>query len=342
MKESVVMPAEWELDCAVLLSWPHSGSDWNYMLPQITGTYVELAKAIMSKGIPLIIVAPNTSDARKSLSATKGTVLYFDVQTNDTWTRDFGPITILKGDEPAVVDFKFNGWGLKFSSDRDNLVTLKMCECGLITAERINRLGFVLEGGSIESDGKGTILTTARCLESPNRNGELSRAGIESRLKEWLGADRILWLEHGALEGDDTDSHIDTLARLAPNDTIIYTGCQDTSDSHYEELSKMKHEIVNLRTAEGKSYNLVELPLPSPIYDEDGNRLPATYSNYLVTPRAVFMPTYNQPLNDMTAAGMVGAVFEREVVSVDCLSLIQQHGSLHCATMQIPLKALCL
>lgn len=342
MKETVVMPAEWERDCAILLSWPHAGSDWNYMLPQITGNYVELAKAIVSKNIPLIIVAPITSDAKKALSGVSGTILYFDVKTNDTWTRDFGPITVFRGDYPAVIDFKFNGWGLKFPSDKDNLVTMKMCECGLITAERINRLGFVLEGGSIESDGKGTILTTARCLESPNRNGELGRSDIETRLKEWLGAQRVLWLEHGALEGDDTDSHIDTLARLAPHDTIIYTGCMDTSDSHYEELSLMKKEIENLRTEDNRPYNLVELPLPSPVYDEEGNRLPATYSNYLVTPTTVFMPSYNQPLNDMTAAGMVGAVFEREVVSVNCLPLIQQHGSLHCATMQIPLEALCL
>lgn len=340
---NVRFPAEWEKDCAVLVSMPHSATDWAYMLDEVTGCYVNLIKAFASKGLTTIVVAPETKIVRPLLAdIEQSKIIYFDVETNDTWTRDFGPLIVEKDGCMRVQDFKFNGWGLKFAACFDNLVTMKMCSAKLITAPRDNRLGFVLEGGSVESDGNGTILTTARCLESPNRNGDLTRKEIEERLREWLGTERVLWLEHGALEGDDTDSHIDTLARIAPYDTIIYTGCQDKGDAHYAELNAMREELHNLTTARGTKFNLVELPLPSPVYDEDGNRLPATYANYLVTPQAVFMPTYNQPLNDMTARGILAAVFEREVVTVDCTPLIKQHGSLHCATMQIPKEIICL
>ncbi|MDE6049953.1 MAG: agmatine deiminase family protein [Paramuribaculum sp.] len=336
-------PAEWEKDCAILLAMPHSGTDWNYMLDEVTECYVQLVKAFASKGIISIIVSPDSQHTKSLLhDVDPSKVIYFDAVTNDTWTRDYGPITVEIDGKPVVEDFKFNGWGLKFAACHDNLVTGKLCARGLITAHRDNRLGFVLEGGSIESDGCGTLMTTARCLESPNRNGDLNRKQIEQKLSNWLGVEKFIWLEHGALEGDDTDSHIDTLARIAPFDTIIYTGCQDKNDSHYEELLEMKHELQALVTSNGQPYNLVELPLPSPVYDDEGMRLPATYANYLVTPQAIFMPSYNQHLNDLTAKGILEAIFEKEVITVDCTPLIKQHGSLHCATMQIPLEALCL
>lgn len=340
---NIRFPAEWEKECAVLVAMPHENTDWLYIIDEVTECYKNLIKAFADKGIITIVVSPDSLKTRellKDIDPTK--VIYFDAETNDTWTRDYGPITIEKKGKIIVEDFKFNGWGLKFAACHDNLVTGKLCKSNLITAERENRLGFVLEGGSLETDGEGILLTTTRCLESPNRNGDLSRNQIEARLAEWLGIKKFLWLEHGALEGDDTDSHIDTLARMAPYNTIIYTGCQDITDSHFGELNKMKHEIEAFTTSEGNKFNLVELPLPSPIYDEEGSRLPATYANYLVTPQAVFMPSYNQPLNDATAKGILEAIFEKEVIPVDCTPLIKQHGSLHCATMQIPIEALCL
>lgn len=336
-------PAEWEKDCAILVAMPHEQTDWNYMLDEVRECYIELIKAFASKGIFTVVVTPDVEETRDLLKGVESDrIIYFEALTNDTWTRDYGPLTIECGGKLKVEDFKFNGWGLKFAACYDNLVTGKMCRKGLITSERENRLGFVLEGGSVESDGKGTLLTTSTCLESPNRNGDLNRGEIEQRLSDWLGISRFLWLEHGALEGDDTDSHIDTLARIAPYDTIIYTGCQDEKDTHFEELGRMKEQLKQFRTENGTPYNLVELPLPSAIYDEDGNRLPSTYTNYLVTPQAVFMPSYNQPLKDMTAKGILEAVFEREVITVDCNALIRQHGSLHCATMQIPIESLCI
>lgn len=339
----VRFPAEWEKNCAILVAMPHENTDWQYIIDEVTECYINLIKAFTSKGLTAIVVSPDSNNTRSLLSGIDNSkIIYFDAETNDTWTRDYGPITVEKNGSLIIEDFKFNGWGLKFAACHDNLVTEKLCKARLVTAPRENRLGFVLEGGSLESDGKGTLLTTARCLESPNRNGDLTRTQIENKLTEWLGIERFLWLEHGALEGDDTDSHIDTLARIAPYDTIIYTGCQDKNDSHFDELTKMKLELENFVTEQGTRFNLVELPLPSPIYDEDGLRLPATYANYLVTPQAIFMPTYNQPLNDNTAKGILEAVFEKEVITVDCTPLIKQHGSLHCATMQIPIEALCL
>lgn len=339
----VIFPAEWDRDVAIMISWPHAETDWAYMLEEVTQCYINMVRAFVSKGLKVVIASPDCASTRSLLREVDvSSVFFFEVDTNDTWIRDYGPLTIERDGQLRVEDFKFNGWGLKFASCLDNLVTLKMCERRLITAPRDNRLGFVLEGGSVESDGKGTIMTTARCLESLNRNGDLSRDEIEARLKTWLGVEKVLWVENGALEGDDTDSHIDTLARLAPHDTIVYTGCYDPADSHASGLAAMKSELMEFTSAQGNKFNLAELPLPSPIYDEEGNRLPATYANYLVTPQAVFMPTYNQPLNDLTAKGVLEAVFGKEVVTVDCTALVKQHGSLHCATMQIPTEALCL
>ena len=193
-----------------------------------------------------------------------------------------------------------------------------------------DHLDFVLEGGSIESDGKGTIFTTACCLMAPHRNQPLTQQEIEERLKEWLGAERIVWLNHGSLIGDDTDGHIDTLVRICPNDTLLYTG----GDEAHPDLAEMEKELQALRTLEGKPYRLLKLPLPRPIYD-DGDRLPATYANYLIVNGAVLVPTYKQPDLDAEAMRIIGEAFpDREIVGIDCCAVIKQHGSLHCCTMQ--------
>lgn len=331
------LPAEWEIRSAILLSWPHADTDWAPILDRVTECYKDLVTALVSHGQHVIIVSPDIDSVKDALASLPlESITFHQVATNDTWTRDFGPICIDASGQWTVADFKFNGWGLKFAACHDNLVTRSICIDGVIGGVYENHLGFVLEGGSIESDGKGTLLTTTRCLMSPNRNGDLSRSQIEEKLEEALGVSRILWLDHGALEGDDTDSHIDTIARIAPDDTIIYVGCDDPADSHYAELQSMKNDLMQFRTQAGLPYNLVELPLPDAAYDSDGMRLPATYANYLVTPEAVFMPTYGNHMKDNLAAGILQAVFGKEVVGVNCLPLIEQHGSLHCATMQIP------
>ena len=337
-------PAEWEPCRAVMIAWPHAATDWVYMLDEVEQCYQNLAQAIVEFA-DLIVVTPEPAHVEAMLRAKIGDLSRVSIavtDTNDTWTRDYGPISTISedGDKDLVVlnDFCFNGWGLKFAADLDNLVTRKLIFNEILGREARyrNELSFVLEGGSIESDGKGMLLTTRRCLLSPNRNGGLTRHEISRHLKDVLGVTKIHWLDHGALEGDDTDSHIDTLARLAPDDTIIYTGCENPADTHYAELSAMRDEIRALRTAEGRPFNLIELPLPAAIHDEDGQRLPATYANYLVVNGGVLVPSYGQPKTDRLASLMIGSAYPgKKVVQVDCRALIRQHGSLHCATMQI-------
>lgn len=336
-------PAEWETAGAVMLSWPHKRTDWAPILDEVHRCYANIVKAI-SEFTPVVIIGPDLEEARALCSDCKQARIFFiDCPTNDTWIRDYGPLTVETADSVHILlDFRFNGWGLKFGADMDNLVNSRLKEKHFITCPLINRRDFVLEGGGIESDGNGTLMTTSHCQLSPNRNSPLSRREIENRLLEEFGARQILWLDHGFLAGDDTDSHIDTLARFAPDDTIVYTCTSNEDDEHFEELQSMKNQIMAFRTLDGKPFNLFELPLPDPIFDEAGDRLPATYSNYLVLPTAVIVPSYNQPLKDLLAAQIVEAAYSRKVVSVDCRSLIKQHGSLHCSTMQIPIQLLAL
>ena len=314
------MPAEWERQSAVQLTMPHEHTDWAPILPEILAVYEEMRREI-SKREPLIIVD--------------------DIPHNDTWARDHGFITCLtpnpspigEGDEKAfLLDFKFNGWGEKFPAKLDNEINRHLYERGLVKGIYEDHLDFVLEGGSIESDGKGTIFTTTCCLMAPHRNQPLTQPEIEERLKEYLGAERIVWLNHGSLIGDDTDGHIDTLVRIAPDDTLIYTG----GDGDHPDLMEMEKELMELRTMEGKRYRLLKLPLPRPIYDTSAiNRLPATYANYLVINGAVLVPTYNQSDLDAEAMRIIGEAFpDREIVGIDCRAVVQQHGSLHCCTMQ--------
>jgi agmatine deiminase len=287
----------------------------------------------------VLIVAPEVEATRRKLAAAgvvPERVAIFAIPSNDTWSRDFGPLTIYEDGEPVLLDFGFNGWGLKFAADQDNQITARLQAAGAFGRLERRVPGLILEGGSIESDGAGTLLTTAECLLGPNRNPHLDREGVEAELRRWLGAERILWLKNGYLAGDDTDSHIDTLARLCPNDTIAYVACNDEQDEHYAALRRMEAELRIFRTRDGQPYRLIPLPWPAAKFDEEGTRLPATYANFLVINDAVLVPTYQDP-NDAAALVAVGQAFpDRAIIGIDCLPLILQHGSLHCVTMQLP------
>ena len=295
------------------------------MLADITAVYEEMAHEI-SKREALMIVAPKSLTPH--LSPLTPHLLPFT--SNDTWARDHGFITVEEFDGTKVLlDFQFNGWGQKFAAELDNQINRHLYEQGLVEGRYESHLDFVLEGGSIESDGRGTIFTTRCCLMAPHRNQPLTQQQIDDRLKQYLGAERVVWLEHGSLIGDDTDGHIDTLVRICPDDTILYTG----GDEDHPDLDAMERELQTLRTLDGQPYRLLKLPLPRPIYD--GDRLPATYANYLVVNGAVLVPTYNQPDLDQEAMRVVGLAYpDREIVGIDCRPVIRQHGSLHCCTMQ--------
>ena len=338
-KRQLFMPAEWHRLQMVQLTWPHEGTDWNYMLPEVEECYMELAKAISSR-VQLLVVAPDTEKVRVTLEkcgAKMNNIIMFQCDTNDTWARDHAFITILGDNVPHYVDFCFNGWGRKFEASLDNAINGKLYDAGIVKGEYEDCTSFVLEGGSIESDGKGTILTTSQCLLAPHRNQPMGKEDIEKCLKKMLHAERILWLNHGNLIGDDTDGHVDTVARLAPNDTIVYMQCTDENDAQYKDLKAMEDEIASLRTAEDKPYRMIALPSPAPIYDEDGERLPATYANFLIMNNCVLYPTYAQEENDRDPAVALSKAFPtHEIVGIDCRALIKQHGSLHCVTMQYP------
>ena len=324
------LPAEWERQSMVQLTWPHAKTDWAYMLSEITKTYEEMAREI-SKRETLFIVAP------EPVSPTLNSQFSI-LNSNDTWARDHGFITLVDDEGGArLLDYCFNGWGEKFEAALDNAINRRIYDEGKVKGEYVDCLDFVLEGGSIESDGEGTIFTTSGCLMAPHRNQPMTQAEIEARLKYDLCAERVLWIDYGNLTGDDTDGHIDTLVRIAPNYTLLYIGCDDEADEQYADLKKMEDQLKTFRTLDGEPYKLVKLPMPRAIYDEDGLRLPATYANFLVINDAVLVPTYDQPDLDAEAMRLIGAAFpERDVVGIDCRSIIKQHGSLHCCTMQYP------
>ena len=331
------LPAEWEEQSAVLIAWPHKATDWNYMLEEVENCCKEVAKAIVEDET-LIIVSPEPNAVKQQLADLPQSKLkIYPISTNDTWARDFGPISVLCNNLPVLYDFKFNAWGLKFAANFDNLINSNLYKAGAFGETRlINHLNLVLEGGSIESDGNGCILTTASCLLSKNRNGEFKKNEIEKYFFDNFGTKKVLWLNHGFLEGDDTDSHIDTLARICPGNTIMYVECNDINDCHYTELHEMKKELEQFTDADGNKFKLVKLPMPRPIYDEDNYRLPATYANFLITNKSVLVPTYGQPDNDNQALEAIKTVFhDKEVKGIDCNALIKQHGSLHCITMQL-------
>lgn len=333
------LPAEWHPQSFIQLTWPHQDTDWSYMLDEVEECFLNLAREIASRQ-PLLLVAPEFPKALENFEF-KENVFYVECPTNDTWARDHGFISLLnEQEEVRLVDFCFNGWGMKFAACKDNLINSQLVKSSLLNGTYQNCRNFVLEGGSIESDGEGTLLTTSLCLLAPNRNDTLDKQEIEDYLKKSFNLKQVLWLDHGYLAGDDTDSHIDTLARLCPDHTICYVQCTDTEDEHYMELKKMEEQLKEFRTLDNEPFRLLGLPMPEAIFDEDGERLPATYANFLIMNDAVLYPTYDQPENDRKAACVLQEAFPgKEIVGVDCRALIKQHGSLHCVTMQYPRTA---
>lgn len=332
-----ILPAEWATQDFVQLTWPHADTDWAYMLEEVTECFVNIAREIVKRQ-QLLIVCVNAEEVETFFSEDElQRISFAEMPTNDTWARDHGGITVYEDGKAVVYDFTFNGWGMKFAANHDNQITRKLYQSGIFEAFGYrNCMDFVLEGGSIESDGEGTILTTAECLLSDNRNNS-SREVIEQKLKDYFGAKQILWLDHGYLAGDDTDSHVDTLARLCPNNTIAYVKCDDETDEHYEALKKMEEELQSFSTLKGGgSYNLIPLPMADAVYDEDGERIPATYANFLIINGAVLLPVYNSEKDAIAIAQMQKAFPKHEIVPIDCNALIKQHGSLHCVTMQYP------
>ncbi len=349
--------AEWERQSAVLLAFPHPFSDWQYCLDSARKTFLEIIEQILkiqdcivcidprdAQGWNLICEYFSLNDKKEALRQgeifRQGRLSLISVMSNDTWARDFGPLGIENEGKIELLNFGFNGWGLKFASNYDNQISNKLSTFGILP--KMRDMDMILEGGSIDSDGEGSILTTSQCLLEKNRNAHLSKEQIETKLKTYFGLDRVLWLESGYLAGDDTDSHIDTLARFLKKDVIAYVACEDEKDEHYEELKKMELELKALRQKNGKSYKLIPLPLPdiresrfSLDKKDDIYRLPASYANFLIlNENTLLLPTYGIDELDYRAHQALSDFYK--VIDIDCSTLIRQHGSLHCVTMQIP------
>lgn len=336
---STVLPPEWAPQAFVQLTWPSRDGDFAPWFAEVERNFIRIAEAI-TRYQPVLIACPGDASGlhRRLLSAglPPERLKVFGVEANDVWARDHGPITVLRDGRPLHLDFIFNGWGGKFDARLDNTVTQQLADAGALTAP-VSAIDFVLEGGGIESDGRGTLLTTERCLLAPSRNPKLNRGTIEQKLAHWFGLNRILWLKHGDLLGDDTDGHIDTLARFCDVGTIAYQACEDREDPHFDALAAMAAELRAFKQADGRPYRLIALPMAPVILDDEGGRLPAGYANFLILNGAVLVPTYSDAERDAAAlAALVPAFPDREIVGVDCLPLIHQFGSLHCVTMQVP------
>lgn len=332
------MPAEWEKQRAVLLSFPHEETDWHNTdneteLEASLSPFIRIAQAI-AYGEAVYIICKDKEKISNMFCSTRN-MTFVEIPTNDTWIRDYGYISIKQNDEVRLLDFTFDGWGGKFEASLDNTVNSVLHQRGYLGITPLEQIDFVLEGGSIESDGEGTILTTSECLCNPNRNGGLSKQEIEEKLHTYLGAQRVLWLDHGYLAGDDTDSHIDTLARFVNKTTIMYVKCEDTGDEHYEALQQMEAQLQSFTTMQGEPYTLIPLPMCEAKYNDEKVRLPATYANFLITNDALIYPTYEDK-NDTKVGEIFKGVFpDKEIIPINCLKLIEQGGSLHCSTMQI-------
>ncbi|HYG05969.1 MAG TPA: agmatine deiminase family protein [Stenotrophomonas sp.] len=339
MTEQLRFPAEWESQSAVLVAWPHAETDWAQRLAEVEETYIALVAAITRFERALICVADEDlqtyAEARlRSARVDMGKVTFVTTEYDDTWLRDSGPISLRRAEGGfRLLDFRFTGWGGKFEASRDDLLVGALNAAGVFADSQVQSIDFALEGGAIDTDGAGTLLTTWQCLHE--RHPQRTRESLSADLARWLAQDRVLWLDHGYLEGDDTDAHVDTLARFAATDAIVFQSCDDPADSHYTELQAMGAELAALRTRDGQPYRLFPLPWAQPIVDQ-GRRLAASYANFLIVNGAVLMPAYGDDADARAQAVLAEAFPDREIVPVPCRPLIWQNGSLHCITMQLP------
>ena len=346
--QTPTMIPEWAPQSGVMLTWPHPGTDWFPVLGEVEPVFLAIARAVL-RHEDLLISCEHVSrlqSLERELNDyvreqnLPGRVFTVPAPANDTWARDHGPLSVSGPEGIQLLDFRFNAWGGKFPWEKDNALNGHLADSGCFGDTPMRKVDMVVEGGSLECNGAGTLLTTSECLLSSTRNPEMLREDIEQMFAELLGCHQVLWLNHGYLAGDDTDSHIDTLARFCGPEHICYVRCTDPDDEHYPALRAMEQELQQFRTPEGKPWQLTALPWPEACYDDDGERLPATYANFLIINGAVLLPVYDAP-QDAEAIKVMGELFpEREIIPIDCQPLIAQHGSLHCITMQLAKGAL--
>lgn len=330
--------AEWQHQEAVLMAWPYEGSDWQPWLAAISNSYVELAQAISHTATPLILCQNQQHQQwieHQLPPHLVNHVRFIQCTYDDTWCRDYGPIAVGQGAPERLLNFRFTGWGEKYTANDDDQVNAFL-EKANAWLKPMAHLDFELEGGAIETDGEGTLLTTTACLLDSNRNKGWNKSRVESALQEYLGVSRILWVSEGFLSGDDTDSHIDNLVRFANAHTLVYTSCDEPNDPHYAALKAMAQQVTGFRQTNGQPYHCIPLPIPAPISDENGKRLPASYANFLILNDSVIVPTFLCDTDKKAMENLQHAFPNHRLIAIDGRQLIKQYGGPHCATMQIP------
>lgn len=336
------LPAEWERQSAVMLTWPRPDGDFGKMLSAVEQTLSELAAAV-TRFQPLLISCADEAhrDHIARLLARRAVVeemvAFVVCPANDIWVRDHGPIGVVDIlGNPVLLDFSFNGWGGKYPAEQDNQLTARLHQAGVFGKVDYRRIHWVLEGGSIDSDGAGALLTTSACLLTETRNPGVTREHVSMQLRERFGVERILWLDHGELTGDDTDSHVDMLARFCSADSIAYSCKDDPNDPDHAALDAMRRQLEGFVTADGQPYRLIPLPCPAPIRNDDGHVLPGSYANFLIINGAVLVPCYDDPTDEIALQRLAEAFPDRRIIGIPARPLIHQFGSIHCATMQLP------
>jgi len=328
------LPAEWEKQEMILMAFPTLQSDWVDDISSAYSIFIKIASAISYNQKLILLVPPQEKEKIKRKFCYHDKISFVPYDIDDTWIRDYGPISVIENSKRVLKDFIFNGWGDKFPHDKDNLSSEYIHKNLYFGLSKLENIDFILEGGSIDSDGNGTILTTSECLLNKNRNNKFSKTDIEAIFKKELGIQNTLWLNHGYLSGDDTDGHIDMLARFVSRETIVYLKCYDKSDEHFQELEKMEKELKSFKNINGDPYKLIPLPLTKPIY-KDNKRLPASYVNFLIINSAVLLPIYKDESDKMVIEIFKNIFKDREIIPLDSRRLIEQGGSIHCSTMQV-------
>jgi agmatine/peptidylarginine deiminase len=333
------LPAEWEAQDALMLAWPHRANGWLGDMAAVDAVFVELIHATAAHQRVLLVCKDEALRAH-AMPLLQAAGVALDnctikiAPTNDVWMRDVGPIGIIENGKLKLLDFRFNAWGGKYNSSDDDQINARLQQQGVFNCE-VQSLPLILEGGSIESNGKGTLLTTKSCLLSDTRNSCYDEHRLEELLKHFLGVETVQWLEHGHIEGDDTDGHIDTLARFCPNDIIAYASCNDPSDVNYAELSAMEAELQALRKTDGTPYTLIAFPIPSAKFGMEGQRLACTYVNFMIINGAILCPLYDDPMDQHAITQLQNIFPQYEIIGINALSVVEQCGSFHCLCMQL-------
>ncbi|MBB1126704.1 agmatine deiminase family protein [Thiospirillum jenense] len=335
-------PAEWEPQHTLLITWPHAATDWADQIVEVTALYVALTAAVSRYQSVLIVCRDDNhrrAIAHRLIDHQLGQapIQLARAPYNDTWIRDYGPLTVLTTDGRVELrDFRFNGWGGKFAATLDDRLTNRLYQHGVFGGGALETSQLILEGGAIDTDGQGSVLLVRRTIIDPARNLNWSQTDIETELTRTLGVTRFHWLEHGWLSGDDTDGHIDTLARFTDSSTICHAWSDTPGDADAATLQQMTAELATLRQANGAPYRLIPLPQPAPIMTKDGRRLPATYVNFIILNGAVIVPIYNDPADEIACERLRSAFPGRMIQPLNARALIRQGGSLHCISMHTP------